>query len=225
MLYRAIHTIEGEIRAAAYVNDDIDLAAEAASYAVSGLLVAPITEGEFPSAQAAVADDSYYIDYIGVEETPTLVQSPPKPGEYYDFNFATHTWVVSAERLAQAKQNKLAQLNAEFMARRHVPILFNGNPYSPTDEMVRDIRSVIETLEYFTEPPAMWSGFRSPNGGRTTTHADWMEERDYLRGMLANMERQRARCLAVLYAHQDGIGAAATVEAVLAYDFSYWWPT
>lgn len=225
MLYRAIHTAEGEIRAATYVDDDIDLEAEAASYATSGLFVAPITEGEFASAQAAVADDSYYIDYIGVEEAPTLVQSPPKPGEYYDFNFATHTWVVSAERLAQAKQNKLAQLNAEFMARRHVPILFNGNPYSPTDEMVREVRSFLESLEHFGFNPAMWNGIRSPNGGRTPLHYTLEEDVSYLRGMLATMEQQRARCLAVLYAHQDGIGAATTVEAVLAYDFSYWWPT
>lgn len=225
MLYRAIHTIAGEIRAATYVNDDTDLVAEAESYAASGLFVAPITAGEFPNAQAAVADDSYYIDYVGEAETPTLVASPPRPSEYYDFDFVTHTWVVSAERLAQAKQNKLAQLNAEFMARRHVPILFNGNPYSPTDEMVRDIRSFIESLEYFTVNPPMWEGIRSTNGGRTPTHFTWEDERDYLRGMLASMEQQRAKCLAVLYAHQDGIDAAATVEAVLGYDFTYWWPT
>lgn len=225
MLYRAIYTITGEILAATYVNDDADLAAEAESYAASGLFVAPITAEEFPNAQAAVADDSYYIEIVGESETPTLVQSPAKPGDYYDFDFVTHTWVVSAERLAQAKQNKMAQLNAEFMTRRQAPILFNGNPYSPTDEMVRDLRSFIENLDYFGFNPSMWNGIRSTNGGRTPIHYTLEDEISYLRAMLAGMEQRRAQCLAVLYAHQDGIGAAATVEAVLAYDFSYWWPT
>ena len=225
MLYRAIHTADGEIRAATYVNDDADLVAEAESYAASDLFVAPITAEEFPNAQAAVADDSYYIDYIGEAETPTLVASPPRPSEYYDFDFVTHTWAVSAERLAQAKQNKMAQLNAEFMTRRHAPILFNGNPYVPTDEMVRDIRSFIESIQYFTTTPPMWDGIRSTNGGRTPTHFTWEDERDYLLGMLANMEQQRAKCLAVLYSHQDGIAESATVEAVLAYNFTTGWPT
>ena len=226
MLYRAIHTIAGEIRAATYVNGDADLAAETASYAasgISGLFVAPITAEEFPNAQAAVADDSYYIEIVG--GTPTLIQSPAKPGDYYDFDFATHTWVVSADRLAQAKQNKMAQLNAEFMTRRQAPILFNGNPYSPSDEMVRDLRSFIENLDYFGFNPSMWNGIRSTNGGRTPIHYTPEDEISYLRGMLAGMEQRRAQCLAVLYSHQNGIDESATVDAVLAYDLSGGWPT
>lgn len=225
MLYRAIHTPAGEIRGATYVDDNIDLAAESASYAVQGLSVAAISAEDFPHAQAAVADDSYYIDYVGLEETPTLVASPPRPSEYYDFDFSTHSWVVSAERLEQAKSNKLGLLAAEFQSRRHVPILFNANPYVPSDEMVRDLRSVIEALEYFTVLPAGWEGVRSANGGRTTVHAAWNDERDYLVGMLAAMEQQRAECLSAFYEHQDGVAAAATVEAVLAYDVTTGWPT
>lgn len=225
MLYRAIHTIVGEIRGATYVNDDIDLIAERDAYAAQSLLVAPITEAEFPLAQAAVADDSYYIDYFGVDETPTLVASPPRPSEYYDFNFVTHTWVVSAERLAQAKEDKASALSAEYRVRRSADKLWSGNPYSPTDELISNLRSVITSLEYFTAIPSGWEGLRSSNGGRTTVGTSWSDERDNLASMLANFEQYRALCLSVYFSYLDEIAAAATVEDVLSITITSGWPT
>lgn len=225
ILYRAIHTPEGEIRGATYVNDDIDLAAESASYAAQGLSVAAISAEDFSHAQAAVADDSYYIDYVGIDETPTLIQSPPRPGEYYDFNFTTHVWEVSAARLEQAKEAKAGDLSEQYRARRNASVLYGGNPYSPTDDLVRDIRTVITCLEYFTTAPAGWSGVRALNGARSNVEAYWSDERDNLAGMLANIELRRAVLLSVYYNHLDGIAAAATVEAVLAYDVTTGWPT
>lgn len=225
MLYRAIHTIVGEIRAATYVNDDIDLIAERDAYAAQSLLVCPISEAEFPLAQAAVSDDSYYIDYSPIDESPFLVESPPRPSPYYDFDFASHTWVVSAERLAQAKEDKTAELSAEYRTRRNANKLWSGNPYSPTDELIGHLRGVVATLEYFTAPPAGWEGVRSSNGGRTTVYPSWSDERDNIAGMLANFEKYRAECLTVYWAYLDDIAGAATVEDVLALTFTTGWPT
>ena len=225
MLYRAIHTIVGEIRAATYVNDDIDLIAERDAYAAQSLLVCPISEAEFPLAQAAVSDDSYYVDYSEVDESPFLVASPPRPSPYYDFNFVTHTWEVSAERLAQAKEDKASELNDEYQTRRTAAKLWSGNPYSPTDDLIDNLRSVITTLEYFTTAPDGWEGVRSSNGGRTTVYPAWSDERDNLKGMLSNFERYRANCLTVYWAYLDDIAAAATVEDVLALTFTTGWPT
>lgn len=225
MLYRAIHTIVGEIRAATYVNDDIDLVAERDAYAAQSLLVAPITEAEFPLAQAAVSDDSYYIDYSPVDESPFLVASPPRPSPYYDFNFVTHTWEVSAERLADAKSDKASELSDEYRNRRFASVTIEGNPYVPTDELIAQIRSAITSIVYYTQLPDGWAGLRSSNGGRTTVYPYWSDERDKLNGILADMEKYRAECVSVYWAYLDDIAAAATVEDVMALTFTTGWPT
>ena len=211
----------GTIYSAVAVPDDTDLAAESAMYAANGQYVFPVTEAQYPLVQAAVEDDSYFVEI----EFMVLTAKPAKPGDGYVWDGEAQAWVVSTQDFDEARFQKRVELARAYAASKEVPLLFNANPYPPRDETVRDLRSVIESLEYFTAIPSGWAGVRSANGGRTTVSAAWSGERDYLRGMLAAMEDRRADLLSIYYSHLDAIDALTTISGINAYSVSTGWPT
>ena len=225
MLYRAIHTAVGEIMLATYVDDNIDTAAEAADYAAQGLFVCPITEAEYPDAVAAVNDDSWYIDYVGVEETPTMFESPPKPGEYYVFDFVAHTWSVSAEQLSRAKGDKYTAISAKYRERLGQPYTDSGATFNDRIELLPLLRAMIDVLEFTETIPAWWDGFRGDNGVYLTPAGTWSGERDACVSRVYAIELYRMNCKSVDYVHRAAVTACATVGDVLAYDVTTGWPT
>lgn len=227
MLYRAIHTIEGEIRIATYVNDDVDLVAEAAAYLADGLYVCPITEAQYPDAVAAVNDDSWHITYADITEDPVFTESPARPGVYYDFDFDTHTWVVSAERLTQAKNDKNAALMNEYSSRVNAPYADSGRVWNNPQELISRARALLQVLEYTSSFPlgGYWNGFCDDNGSSVGLAATWNLERDYAKAIIYNLETRALKCLAARYTHQAALAGLTTVETILAYDISTGWPT
>jgi len=184
-----------------------------------------VLEGEaWLESAEVVSNDTHYVAYVGISETPTLTAFPTKPGDYYDFDFTTFTWVVSSTRLAAVRQLRETDLYAEFTTRRCTPILFNAHPFAATDEFLRDVTSILAAGNHLSAFPSGYTGLRSSDGGRTTVQASWADEVVYLQQILENCEVQRALCLIAFYAHQDGLAACTTVEALLAYDITSGWP-
>lgn len=171
-----------------------------------------------------VSNSTHYVAFVGVSETPTLTAFPAKPGDYYDFDFTTFSWVVSSTYLDAVRQLRETELYMELTTRRHTPILFNAHPFAATDEFLRDITSIIEAGNHSATFPAGYAGLRSSDGGRTAVQATWSAEVVYLQQIVENCEVQRALCLVTFYDHQDGLAVCTTVESLLAYDITSGWP-
>lgn len=226
MLYRAIHTIEGEIRIATYVNDETDTVAESAAYAAQGLYVCPITEAQYPDAVEAVNDDSWHITYADITEAPVFTESPPRPGLYYDFDFDTHTWIISAERLTQAKADKNAALMNEYNLRINVPYTDGPLIWNSPQELLARARGLVHVLEYTSSFPlgGYWDGFHDDSGAAVGLPATWSQARDYANGYIYNIETRNLKCLSARYAHQAAIAGFATIEDTIAYNITTGWP-
>ena len=78
-------------------------------------------------------DDSWHITYADITEAPVFTESPPRPGLYYDFDFDTHTWIISAERLTQAKADKNAALMSKLVRVKQIEIWIDRNSKKKLD--------------------------------------------------------------------------------------------
>lgn len=218
MLNRVIADQHGRIVAATAVNDDVDASAEAEMYAARGLFVLPVSHVDYPSALAALRDESFYVD-DGV-----LVARPTPPGSGYAWSWSERAWRVAPEVLTACRDEKKASVTAIAEQLRVWPVAYDGVRFDADPASVENMVGLTRRIERGDGLTPGWVGWRTYENTMVWADASAALVLDHLYSIARLLESRRQYLLIVSWGHKAALDQLDTVEAISAYDIEAGWP-
>lgn len=161
-----------------------------------------------------VRPDSHYVQHNQV------VAIPPKPGQFYDWNWSSRTWVGN---LPAAKAARRAKVDAQVALRTVQPITVGGVEFD-ADEVARSrIKGTLDRILRGDGLPTGWAGWRDADNAMHWSEATPDEVAAELSALSRAIEDREQALLIAAWTHKAYIDALNRVEDVVAYSLTTGW--
>lgn len=150
-----------------------------------------------------------FSEYYSITDS-AIKPYPLRPSQYHQFDFATESWVSTAEDLEAAKADKNAEVNAWRASAMLAPIEFNGALFDADEQAIKNISAVLLM--------AVVTGNSSAITWRDFNNVDHELALAELQSLAAAIQTRTEALYTASWAHKANVGALQSVAEVLAYN-------
>lgn len=157
-------------------------------------------------------------------ENGIIVSIPPKPSEFYAFDYATKQWIP---QLARAKEAKIKAVIVEYKRQKELPLSYDAKILDTNEEAREQL--LFKAFEFAERTrlsqPAGAAARVWENADNTFFVFDTDTQfRNWLGGFVITLSNRIAQQRLALRTHVQNIRALTTVKDILAYDITVGWP-
>lgn len=166
-------------------------------------------------------DGEFYTDTHYIENNQVL-EKPTQPSIYHVFSYETKDWVISEEAIAEAKRQKITEINSVLERKKIEPIEVSEGLFDANDTAIKNIQGKIQEIALKENLGLSVDFLIWRSADNINVEFESLESyKDFLSRLVIAISARTTSLYQMAWIKKAEVDGLSTIEDILAYEIGW----